>query len=630
MVFGASYLYLSDNIGNYKFMYKADIESLFGPGVASITNTTNFSDISAPQITSFSLSPKVVNTETESQEVTLTADLTDDFAGVSYVSVYFTPDDGTTQRLSFYLRRVSGDSLKGTYTGKATLPIGSREGVWSISYLYLSDNIGNYKFMYKADVESLFGTGVASITNEATFSDITPPEFVIDEDTTAPSVDAGTDKTTNALFTQDGTALDAESGIASYAWTKESGPGEITFGSANAEDTNVSASADGTYVLRLTVTDKAGNSAYDEMILTAPASEPDPEEPVTDSSAPQLAQFVLTPKVVNTEDSDRELNLMVHLTDELKGVYAKGDQADPSYSGSTVMLRLRPEAGGDEKVDFILERISGDDLKGVYRARPIMPKGSKLGVWRVEYLYLVDKAGNHKYLSADEIDALLPGKQGTTIINEGNPKKDEPNDPVSEDKGPETFGKGYSAKTISKRKAPRYKKLYNTYKSKYRKAKNKKLKKRYKKAASKYLKYYRLARKGTATAKVKFMAQCSSGKSNLIVKIRQKVKSKSRAKKQSKYKKLYRKFASLYRKAKNKTLKKRYKKLADKYKKASRRVRVTYYKNVKTVRAGWTDSGVWKNYKYTGKKGLYKFYVYATDQAGKAQHNIAKGSFRIK
>ncbi|KKM62922.1 hypothetical protein LCGC14_1516760 [marine sediment metagenome] len=48
------------------------------------------------------------------------------------------------------------------------------------------------------------------------------------------------------------------------------------------------------------------------------------------------------------------------------------------------------------------------------------------------------------------------------------------------------------------------------------------------------------------------------------------------------------------------------------------------------VRAGWTDSGVWKNYKYTGKKGLYKFQVYATDQAGKAQQNIAKGSFRIK
>ena len=726
-IWSVSYLYLADNIGNYKFIFKNSVETLFGRDATIIENIA-ISDTSAPQITSFIISPKVVNTESESQQITLTADITDDFAGVRYISVYLQPEAGATQRLSIYLRRVSGDSLSGTYAGTATLPIGSQEGVWSIRYLYLSDNIGNYKFMRKANIESLFGSGSASFTNEATFSDITPPEFVIDEDTTAPSVDAGTDKTTNALFTQDGAALDAESGIASYAWTKESGPGEITFGSANAADTTVSASADGSYVLRLTVTDKAGNSAYDEMtlawdatapsvdagtdkitndlftqdgaaqdaqsgiasyawtkesgpgeitfgsanaedttvsasadgsyvlrltvtdnvgnsaydemILTVPApesdpEEPEPEEPVTDSSAPQLTQFVLTPKVVNTDDRDQELNPMVHLTDDLKGVYGKGDQADPSYTGSSVMMRLRPEAGGDEKVDFILNRVSGDDLSGVYGARPIMPKGSKLGVWRVEYLYLVDKVGNNKYLSADEIDALLPGEQGTTIINKGNPKddnpkKDDPKDPVPRDKRPETYGKGYSAKTISKRKAPGYKKLYSAYKNKYRKAKNRKLKKRYKKAASKYLKYYRLARKGTATAKVKFMAKCSSSKSNLVVKIRQKVKSKSRAKKQGKYKKLYLKYKTLYRKTKNRRLKRRYKKLAKKYKKASRKVKVTYYKNVKTISAGWTDSGVWKNYEYTGKKGLYEFHVYATNEAGNAQQNIAKGSFRIK
>ncbi len=712
-VWSVSWMYLTDKIGNYEFPRKNDIESLFGPGSASITNEA-ISDISAPKITSLSLTPKLVNTETQSQQLTLTADLTDDFAGVGYVTIYLTPENGATQRIWFCLRRVSGDALSGTYKGSATMPVGSQEGVWSVRWLYLSDKIGNYKFLYKSHLESLFGMGEASITNLATFSDITPPEFVIGDDTTPPSVDAGEDKTTNTLFTQDGSAHDegsgiatyawtkesgpgeitfgsanAEdttisasadgsyvirltatdkagnlsydemvltwdtappevdagedkttndlftqdgsahdegSGIASYSWTKESGPGEITFGSANAEDTTISASADGSYVIRLTVTDKAGNSSYDEMVLTVPASESDPE-PIPDLKAPQLTHFVLTPKVVSTEDSDQELNLMVHLTDDLEGVYAKGDQADPSYSGSTVMLRLRPEAGGDEKVDFILGRISGDDLKGAYRARPIMPKGSKVGVWRVEYLYLVDKIGNHQYLSADQIDALLPGKQGTTIINQEKPKGPEP-----DEEGPETHGKGYSAKTISKRKAPRYKNKYNAYKKKYRKTKNKRLKKRYKKAASKYLKYYRLARKGTAIAKVKFMAKDSTkhGKSNLLVKIQKKIISKARAKRQARYKKLYIKYRNLYRKTRNRTLKRRYKRAAAKYRKAYRRIKVVYYKNVKTIRAGWTDSGAWKKYKYKGKKGLYKFYVYATDVAGNKQRNIAKGAFKIR
>ena len=198
--------------------------------------------------------------------------------------------------------------------------------------------------------------------------------------------------------------------------------------------------------------------------------------------------------------------------------------------------------------------------------------------------------------------------------------------------GPKTFAKSSGARIISKRKAPRFKKLYKANKSKYRKTRNRRLKKRYKKLANKYLKYYRLAKKGIATAKVKFMAKDApfNGKSNLLAKIRKRIKSKSRAKKQARYKKLYLKYRNLYRKTRNRTLKRRYKKRAGKYKKAYRKVKVVYYKTVKTVRAGWKNSGSWKTYKYTGKKGLYKFYVYATDTAGNKQQNVAKGAFRIK
>lgn len=53
-----------------------------------------------------------------------------------------------------------------------------------------------------------------------------------------------------------------------YAWSKQSGPGTITFGSGTAEDTTASANSDGAYVLRLTATDAAGNSNYDELTFT--------------------------------------------------------------------------------------------------------------------------------------------------------------------------------------------------------------------------------------------------------------------------------------------------------------------------------------------------------------------------
>jgi uncharacterized protein YodC (DUF2158 family) len=92
-------------------------------------------------------------------------------------------------------------------------------------------------------------------------------EFTLIWDTTSPTVNAGSNATVNGLYTQDATIFDATSGIAIYNWTQVSGPGTVTFGTPDAEDTTVSASADGTYVLRITITDAAGNTAYDEITL---------------------------------------------------------------------------------------------------------------------------------------------------------------------------------------------------------------------------------------------------------------------------------------------------------------------------------------------------------------------------
>ncbi len=83
-------------------------------------------------------------------------------------------------------------------------------------------------------------------------------------DVTAPTVDVGMNVTKNAQFTIDAVTT----GAITFAWTKQSGPGAMTFGLPSSEDTTVLPTVDGVYVLRLTVTDGAGNSAYDEMTLT--------------------------------------------------------------------------------------------------------------------------------------------------------------------------------------------------------------------------------------------------------------------------------------------------------------------------------------------------------------------------
>ena len=198
--------------------------------------------------------------------------------------------------------------------------------------------------------------------------------------------------------------------------------------------------------------------------------------------------------------------------------------------------------------------------------------------------------------------------------------------------GPKTFAKSSLSRIVNKRAVSKYLKAYRKYKKAYKKTRNRAKKKRYKKKMKRYLAKYKKLKKGTIIANVKYMAQDapSNGNSKFVVKIQKRVKSKARAKRQARYKKLYVKYRNLYRKTRNRSKKRRYKKLAAKYKKAYRKIKVVFYKTVKTARTGWTGSGSWKTYKYRGSAGLYKFYVYATDTADNKQQNIAKRSFRIK
>lgn len=87
------------------------------------------------------------------------------------------------------------------------------------------------------------------------------------DDTTPPLVDAGPDILTNGVAVIDASSSDSQS--MTYSWTKTSGPGSVTFATGSAEDTTAITSMDGTYVLRLTVTDANGNSAFDELTLVS-------------------------------------------------------------------------------------------------------------------------------------------------------------------------------------------------------------------------------------------------------------------------------------------------------------------------------------------------------------------------
>jgi hypothetical protein len=89
-------------------------------------------------------------------------------------------------------------------------------------------------------------------------------------DKTAPTVDAGTQRWTNTTYTVTPAPSASDlHGIASYAWSCTEPA--VTFTPSNVASPAVGVSAvpvDGNYTLTLTVTDGAGNTAADTMILT--------------------------------------------------------------------------------------------------------------------------------------------------------------------------------------------------------------------------------------------------------------------------------------------------------------------------------------------------------------------------
>lgn len=92
----------------------------------------------------------------------------------------------------------------------------------------------------------------------------------------APTVNAGADQTVahptavNLVGTANDDGLPIDSSLA-FSWTRISGPGTVTFGSASALQTSASFSTAGTYVLRLTASDSALSGSDDVTITqTAP------------------------------------------------------------------------------------------------------------------------------------------------------------------------------------------------------------------------------------------------------------------------------------------------------------------------------------------------------------------------
>jgi PKD repeat protein len=112
----------------------------------------------------------------------------------------------------------------------------------------------------------------------------------------APTVSAGADQsiqigsTASLSGTVNDDGLPSSPGSVSRVWTKISGPGTVTFGSATSNNTTASFGAVGTYVLRLTAND-GSLTAFDEITINVQAAPPVNQAPTVSAGADQTIQL---------------------------------------------------------------------------------------------------------------------------------------------------------------------------------------------------------------------------------------------------------------------------------------------------------------------------------------------------
>ena len=176
-----------------------------------------------------------------------------------------TASDGDGTIWKYIWRKVSGpsgakmvDSLSKTLTVTGLTTAGT--------YVYKLISADNNVYWNTDEVKILVTTGAAT-------GNVTPV------------ANAGSDKTvilpTTSVSVSGTGSSDADGSIASYSWTKVSGPSGGTIAAPTSASTTISSLVAGTYIYRLTVKDNAGATDTDDLTITVSNS--------STSSAPKVS-----------------------------------------------------------------------------------------------------------------------------------------------------------------------------------------------------------------------------------------------------------------------------------------------------------------------------------------------------
>lgn len=252
----------------------------------------------------------------------------------------------------------------------------------------------------------------------------------------APQVNAGADQTItlpananlNGTVTDDG--LPNPPGAVAVTWSKDSGPGAVTFGNANTASTTATFGADGMYVLRLTANDSALSASDTVQVTVNPESVGSlPPDPAT--VAPPVDPTVTTTVGVDTEflytgTDPIQTGVAPGTIDPKRAAVLRGrvlDKQNNPLPGVTVSILNHPEFGqtlsrADGWFDLVVN--GGGYLILSYQRTGYLPAQRQENVPWQDYVILDDVVLITRDAQATTVDLTQP----TFQVAQGSPVTD--------------------------------------------------------------------------------------------------------------------------------------------------------------------------------------------------------------
>jgi hypothetical protein len=348
------------------------------------------SDTTPPTLTNFTLSPATIDTSGGSVFVTFTATMTDDLSGPSQACIDILSPLGDR-----FFNPCSGNaSSDGVATIGQTLPRYSEQGTWTVNSLSLLDKAGNRTTL---DRSTLQASGYPTSFQQVGVSDGTAPtltNFAISPAT----IDTSSG---SAFVTFTATMADDVSGPSQACIDILSPLGDKFFNpcSGNASSDGVATigqtlprySEQGTWSINsLTLIDQAGNRRFLSRsdVEASGYSTTFQQAGVGDNTPPTLTAFTIMPAVIDTSSSSATVLFQATIADDVSG---------PSQACIDILSPL-----GDKFFNPCSDIASS---AGVATIGLMLPQFSEQGIWNVNSLTVLDKAGNKTTLDRSALQA---------------------------------------------------------------------------------------------------------------------------------------------------------------------------------------------------------------------------------